>query len=98
MVDDTETRLDVLSRTTIDSRGAPHMSINQLLTELGVPQSASDDGVLQTTIMVNNTAQLRQLFDIGLSPERRAEHADALLDGIAAPSEYPQVGLLHRLT
>jgi hypothetical protein len=73
------------------------MSLNQLLTELGVPQSASDDGVLQTTIMVHNTAQLKALFDIGLPPERRAEHADALLDGIAAPAEYPQVGLLHAL-
>jgi hypothetical protein len=73
------------------------MSVNQLLTELGVPQSASENGVLQTTIMVNNPAQLRTLFDIGLSPERRAEHSDALLDGIAAPSEHPQVGLVHAL-
>jgi hypothetical protein len=73
------------------------MSIDQLLTEFGVPESASDDGVLQTTIRLNNTAQLRQLLDIGLLPERRAEHADALLDGIAAPDEYPHVALLHRL-
>jgi hypothetical protein len=73
------------------------MSIEQLLTKLGVPADAGAEGVVQTKIMLHNAGQLKDLLDIGLSPAGRAEHAAALLDGISAPAGNQDVPLVHKL-
>ena len=73
------------------------MSVSQLLSSLGVQDGAASDGTLNTRINLHNVTQLRDLLDIGLSPEQRAQHADALLDGITAPADQPGVALQHRL-
>ena len=73
------------------------MSVSQVLSSLGVPEGAVGDGTVHTRINLHNETQLKELLDIGLSPEQRARHADALLDGITAPADQPGVPLLHRL-
>lgn len=73
------------------------MSLAQLLEEFGVPSTPGPDGLLTTTILIHNEEQLRQLLDIGLRHEQRAEHARALLDGIAAPADASFVALVHKL-
>jgi len=73
------------------------MSIRQLLASFGVPGAAASEGTIQTTVSIHNETQLKDLLDIGLPPERRAEHADALLDGVIAPAGNQHVALLHRL-
>ena len=78
------------------------MSVSEILSSLGVPEgTASDgtasDGTVQTRINLHNATQLKDLLDIGLSPEQRSQHADALLDGITVPGGQPGVPLLHRL-
>jgi len=57
------------------------VSVSDVLNSFGVPESAARDG---TRIGLHNAAQLRDLLDIGLPPEQRAQHADALLGGITA--------------
>jgi hypothetical protein len=73
------------------------VSVSQILSSLGVTDGAASDGTLNTRINLHNVTQLRDLLDTGLSPEQRAQHADALLDGITAPADQPGVALLHRL-
>lgn len=73
------------------------MSVSHVLSSLGVPEGAVGDGTVHTRINLHNETQLKELLDIGLSPEQRARHADALLDGITAPASQPGVPLLHRL-
>ena len=73
------------------------MSVSQVLSSLGVPEGTADDGTVHTRINLHNETQLKELLDIGLSPEQRARHADALLDGVTAPADQPGVPLLHRL-
>ena len=73
------------------------MSVSQILSSLGVPEGAASDGTIDTRINLHNETQLKELLDIGLSPEQRSQHADALLDGITAPAGPPGVPLLHRL-
>ena len=73
------------------------MSVSQVLSSLGVPEGTAGDGTVHTRINLHNETQLKDLLDIGLSPEQRARHADALLDGITAPADQPGVPLLHRL-
>jgi hypothetical protein len=73
------------------------VSVRQILSSLGVPDGAASDGAVHTRINLHNVTQLRDLLDIGLSPEQRAQHADALLDGVTAPADQPGVALLHRL-
>jgi len=73
------------------------VSVSQILSNLGVPDGAASDGTLNTRINLHNVTQLRDLLDTGLSPEQRAQHADALLDGITAPADQPGVALQHRL-
>jgi hypothetical protein len=73
------------------------VSVSQILSSLGVPDGAASDGAVHTRINLHNVTQLKDLLDIGLSPEQRAQHADALLDGITAPADQPGVALLHRL-
>ena len=71
------------------------MSVSQILSSLGVPEGAASDG---TRISLHNPAQLRDLLDIGLPPGQRAQHAEALLDGVTAPPGQPDVSLAQRLT
>jgi hypothetical protein len=78
------------------------VSVSEILSSLGVPEgTASDgtasDGTVQTRINLHNETQLKDLLDIGLTPEQRSQHADALLDGITVPAGQPGVPLLHRL-
>jgi hypothetical protein len=78
------------------------VSVSEILSSLGVPEgTASDgtasDGTVQTRINLHNETQLKDLLDIGLSPEQRSQHAGALLDGITVPGGQPGVPLLHRL-
>ena len=78
------------------------MSVSEILSSLGVPEgTASDgtasDGTVQARINLHNETQLKDLLDIGLSPEQRSQHADALLDGITVPAGQPGVPLLHAL-
>ena len=78
------------------------MSVSEILSSLGVPEgTASDgtasDGTVQTRINLHNATQLKDLLDIGLSPEQRSQHADALLDGITVPDGQQSVPLVHRL-
>ena len=78
------------------------MSVSEILSSLGVPEgTASDgtasDGTVQTRINLHNETQLKDLLDLGLTPEQRSQHADALLDGITVPAGQPGVPLLHRL-
>jgi hypothetical protein len=73
------------------------MSIEQLLTKLGVPADAGAEGAVQTKIMLHNAGQLKDLLDIGLSPAGRAEHAAALLDGVQVPAGHQDVPLVHKL-
>ena len=70
------------------------MSVSQVLSSVGVPEGAASDG---TRIGLHNAAQLRDLLDIGLPPEQRAQHAGALLDGITPPPGQPGVSLAHSL-
>lgn len=71
------------------------MSVSDVLHSLGVPRDAASDG---TRVGLHNTGQLRDLLDIGLPPEQRAQHADALLPAtITAPDGPPGVSLTHRL-
>jgi hypothetical protein len=70
------------------------VSVSQVLSSLGVPESAASNG---TSIGLHNVAQLRDLFDIGLPPEQRVQHADALLGGVTAPDGQPGVSLTQRL-
>ncbi len=74
------------------------MSISQTLSSLGVPEGTGvGDGTVQTRISLHNETQLKDLLDNGLSPQQRAQHAGALLDGITAPAGQPHVPLLHAL-
>ena len=73
------------------------MSISQTLSSLGVPEGAASNGTVQTRINLHNETQLKDLLDTGLSPQQRAQHASALLDGITAPAGQPHVPLLHAL-
>jgi hypothetical protein len=74
------------------------VSISQTLSSLGVPEGAgASNGTVQTRISLHNETQLKDLLDIGLSPQQRAQHAGALLDGITAPAGQPHVPLLHAL-
>ena len=73
------------------------MSVSQVLGSLGVPEGTASDGTVDTSINLHNVTQLKDLVDLGLSPEQRAQHAGALLDGITAPAGQPGVSLLHRL-
>ena len=73
------------------------MSVSEILSSLGVPEGTASDGTVQTRINLHNETQLKDLLDIGLSPEQRSQHADALLDGITVPGGQPGVPLLHRL-
>ena len=73
------------------------MSVSQILGSLGVPEGTASDGTVDTSINLHNVTQLKDLVDLGLSPEQRAQHAGALLDGITAPAGQPGVSLLHRL-
>jgi hypothetical protein len=75
------------------------MSVDQVLSSLGVPESAASNG---TSIGLHNVAQLRDLLDIGLPAEQRAQHADALVGGGTAPGGtapggQPGVSLTQRL-
>lgn len=67
------------------------MSVREILSSLGVPEGAASGG---TRVTVHSVAQLRDLLDIGLPPEQRAQHAGALLDGITPPDG---ASLAHRL-
>jgi hypothetical protein len=74
------------------------VSISQTLSSLGVPEgTAAGNGTVQTRISLHNETQLKDLLDNGLSPQQRAQHAGALLDGITAPAGQPHVPLLHAL-
>ena len=73
------------------------VSVSQVLGSLGVPEGTASDGTVDTSINLHNVTQLKDLVDLGLSPEQRAQHAAALLDGITAPAGQPGVSLLHRL-
>jgi len=72
------------------------MSLAQVLATLGVP-APSADSPLRTTLMIQDEAQLRDLLDLGLSAEGRAQHAAALLGGITPPADNPHVALVHQL-
>ena len=50
-----------------------------------MPEGTASDGTVDTSISLHNVTQLKDLVDLGLSPEQRAQHAGALLDGITAP-------------
>lgn len=81
------------------------MSVSEILSSLGVPDGAdgagsdgtASDGTVQTRINLHNETQLKDLLDIGLSPEQRSQHAGALLDSITVPGGQSGVPLLHRL-
>ena len=71
------------------------MSVSQVLSSLGVPKAPPATARAHGNL--HNPAQLRDLLDIGLPPEQRAQHAAALLGGITAPPGQPGVSLAHRL-
>ena len=56
------------------------MSVSQVLGSLGVPEGTASDGTVDTSINLHNVTQLKDLVDLGLSPEQRAQHAGALLE------------------
>jgi hypothetical protein len=73
------------------------VTVSQILSSLGVPEGATSNGVVQTRVSLHNETQLKDLLDNGLPPQQRAQHADALLDGVTAPAGQPHVPLLHAL-
>lgn len=68
------------------------VSVSKILSSLGVPEGAASGG---TRIGLHNVTQLRDLLDIGLPPEQRAQHAEALLDGTTAPAGPGRPGSRH---
>jgi hypothetical protein len=63
------------------------VSISQTLSSLGVPEGTdASNGTVQTRINLHNETQLKDLLDTGLSPQQRAQHAGALLDGVTTPA------------
>jgi hypothetical protein len=74
------------------------MGLIDRLPDFGIPQSAIAGGQpLDTTITVYNVDQLRDLLDVGLDDDARAEHLDALYDGVEIPHEDGHPTLVHRV-
>jgi hypothetical protein len=73
------------------------MSIQQLLSAFGVSAVAGDNGLYETHVLLYDETHLKMLLDMGLPPQRRAEHADALLQGASVAAEKPAIALLQRL-
>ena len=66
--------------------------------DFGIPQGAVGGArPLDTTITIHTVDQLRDLLDVGLNDDARADHLDALYDGVQIPHEDGQPTLVHRV-
>lgn len=72
------------------------MALIEQLKQLGVPVQPNSDGVIDTSVLVYDVDQLKDLLDLGDAPDVRQEHHEALLAGIDPGGDLDD-GLVRRV-